>query len=97
MIQEQILLGAPLQSSGLAINREAVGTTEPVTAEDSLEKNANDSLVGMAERAKNQFIYYERSWDWDTSTNERNVERANIRPRKPYCWIARIAKFLAIQ
>jgi hypothetical protein len=31
-------LEAPLQNSGLAINREAMGTTEPVTAEDSIEK-----------------------------------------------------------
>lgn len=38
LTQEQISLGAPL--SDLTINREAMGTTEPVNAEDSIENES---------------------------------------------------------
>lgn len=34
----------------------------------------------MAERTKNQFVYSERLWD--DPTNETDIERVNIRPRK---------------
>lgn len=80
-----------MQSSGLAINREAMGTTKPVTAKDSIEKNPNDSLGGMAERTRNQFIYSERSWAGPM--NETDIERVNIRPRKPSYsyWIEKIS------
>lgn len=56
MTLKQILLGAPLSSSSLIINREAMGTTEPVTTWDSIKKkNPNDSLGGMAEQTRNLF------------------------------------------
>ena len=41
MTQGQIKLEAPLQNSDLDINGgEAMGTTEPVTAEDSIENES---------------------------------------------------------
>lgn len=36
----------------------------------------------MAERTRNQFSYSERSWT--DPSDERDLERVNIRPRKPY-------------
>lgn len=35
--EPQIQLRAPLRSSGLAIHQEVMGTTEPVTAENSIQ------------------------------------------------------------
>lgn len=42
--------------------------------------NLNDSLVGMAERTENQFIYSKKSRA--NPTTEIEIERVNIRPRK---------------
>lgn len=48
--------------------------------------NPNDSLGGMAEQTRNQFIYSysdsERSWA--SPKTEIDIERVNIRPRKVY-------------
>jgi len=42
--------------------------------------NLNDLLGRMAKRTKRQSIYSERSWV--NPTNEVNIERVNIRPRR---------------
>lgn len=42
--------------------------------------NPNNSLGGMAERTRDQFIYSENSWA--NPTTKIDIERVNIRPRK---------------
>lgn len=59
LTRERILLETPLQNLGLIINREAMGTTEPVTIQNSKKKIIiliNNSLGRMAEQTKIQFF-----------------------------------------
>lgn len=64
-----------------------------------LKTNLNDSLGGMAERTKNQSIYFEESCSeescseesWANPTSEIDNERVNIRPRKSlFYWIFKL-------
>ena len=71
-----------MENSDLTINQEAMGTTEPVNAEDSIENESYDSLGGMAKRTRDLVFYFERSWT--NPTTKINIERVNIRPRKFY-------------
>jgi len=71
-----------LENSDLTINQEAMGTTEPVNAEDSIENESYDSLGGMAKRTRELFFYSERSWT--NPTTKIDIERVNIRPRRFY-------------
>ena len=69
----------------LTISCEAVGTTEPVNAEEKilLKTNPNDSLGGMAEQTGDNS---ERSSTNPTTKLDYrlDIERVNIRPRKLY-------------
>ena len=75
MTHQQILLEAPLWNSDLSINREVMGTTEPVNTKNSIE---NELFIGQ-DGGRNRFMYAERSCA--NHTTEIDIERVNIRPR----------------
>ena len=78
MTHQQILLKAPLWNSDLSINREVMGTTEPVNTKNSIE---NELFIGQ-DGGRNRFIYVERSCT--NPTTEIDMKRVNIRPRTIY-------------